>query len=104
MRACFSKVRLGPTFVKLGQVVSTRTDIFSDAYIQVIIFEKRESLFLFRGAPAQLRRAESGGRRCACESVYQELCEGGPGSTVCAMEGGCSQMKAVGQIDLRSET
>eukprot|EP00614_Pseudopedinella_elastica_P002160 CAMPEP_0172611906 /NCGR_PEP_ID=MMETSP1068-20121228/31538_1 /TAXON_ID=35684 /ORGANISM="Pseudopedinella elastica, Strain CCMP716" /LENGTH=804 /DNA_ID=CAMNT_0013415995 /DNA_START=13 /DNA_END=2427 /DNA_ORIENTATION=+ len=29
-------VRLGPTFVKLGQVVSTRTDIFSDAYIQVL--------------------------------------------------------------------
>uniref|UniRef100_A0A7S2WUP7 ABC1 atypical kinase-like domain-containing protein n=1 Tax=Rhizochromulina marina TaxID=1034831 RepID=A0A7S2WUP7_9STRA len=29
-------VRLGPTFVKLGQVISTRTDIFSDAYIQVL--------------------------------------------------------------------
>jgi predicted unusual protein kinase regulating ubiquinone biosynthesis (AarF/ABC1/UbiB family) len=31
------QVRLGPTFVKLGQVVSTRTDIFSDAYIQVLV-------------------------------------------------------------------
>ena len=29
-------VKLGPTFVKLGQVVSTRTDIFSDAYISVL--------------------------------------------------------------------
>ena len=29
-------VRLGPTFVKLGQVVSTRTDIFSPAYIDVL--------------------------------------------------------------------
>lgn len=29
-------VRLGPTFVKLGQVVSTRTDIFSPTYIDVL--------------------------------------------------------------------
>lgn len=31
-----SLVRLGPTFVKLGQVISTRTDVISPAYIDVL--------------------------------------------------------------------
>ena len=29
-------LRLGPTFVKLGQVISTRTDVLSPAYIKML--------------------------------------------------------------------
>eukprot|EP00238_Polyblepharides_amylifera_P006966 CAMPEP_0196574902 /NCGR_PEP_ID=MMETSP1081-20130531/4506_1 /TAXON_ID=36882 /ORGANISM="Pyramimonas amylifera, Strain CCMP720" /LENGTH=729 /DNA_ID=CAMNT_0041893047 /DNA_START=269 /DNA_END=2458 /DNA_ORIENTATION=+ len=63
-------LRLGPTFVKLGQVVSTRTDILDPEYIQVLN-SLQDDVPGFSGSRAKLIVTKELGREC--DEVFQNF-------------------------------